>query len=153
MTRASIAKSHDSESARSFFHFWIWTGGREKHPLAKETEVNRGLSDRLVFGQRMLIFPEYLPGLCAFAQSDVAKNGYATLIYVVFGISHLTAFLPWDGYEVVNNALLYIFRPDSFVSIIPTYSCWLVLGRPGEGQNTADLLWVYNLVLHSGFLG
>lgn len=102
----------------------------------------------------MLTFSEYLPCLCAFAQSDVAKNGYATLIYVVFGISHLTAFLPWDEYEAMNNALQCIFRPDSFVGIIPTeYSCWLVLERPGEGQNTADLLWVYNLVLHSGFLG
>lgn len=75
VTRAAIAKSHDHESAIPF-PFWDGPsdelGGRNAlqslilvSPSTGGTELKRVLSDRLVFGQRMLALPEHLP---AFAQ-------------------------------------------------------------------------------------
>lgn len=40
----------------------------------------------------------------------VAINGYTTLIYIVFGISHLTAFLPWNEYEAVDSNGIAVHR-------------------------------------------
>lgn len=50
----------------------------------------------------------------------------------------------------MNKGTVVHLEEMTLANIIPASLFWNI---PGAGQNTADLLWVYNLVLHSEMLG